>query len=110
MIPAIFYALWIFTTEPDLSKGKYIFTFVVISIGVSIAMFFVYKLLLQIFMERISLKQRVATLLNLVSSIRYDHFFKLAKKSIHRKLTVEEVTKEADILDEKIYSNYEKII
>lgn len=74
IIPSVFYSLWIFTTEIDLSQGHYIFTFILISVGVSFITFFVYKLLLQVFMKRINLKTKIATLLNLVASIKYDHF------------------------------------
>ncbi|QKX05398.1 hypothetical protein HN014_10885 [Aquimarina sp. TRL1] len=109
-IPAIFYILWIFTPDIDLSQTSYIFTFIVISIGVSILLFLSYKVILELFLKRISLKSKIATLLNLVSSLRYNYYFPLAKKAVNKKLSKEEVIDDAQKLDESIYKTFEKIL
>ncbi len=110
LIPPIFFSFWIATPKVDLSNIMYISTIALSSIVIAFALYFVYKLLLETLIKRLNLNRRIATLLNLVSSIKYDYFFRLAKKSSQSRITPEELIEEGDRLEEKIYTDLEKVI
>ncbi len=108
--PSIFYLFWVFYPLNNLPKLYYIYTYSLILVGVVIFIMTIHKALFKFILKRVELKTKIATLLNLVSVIRHDHFFKLAKKSIDGPLSEEELIQDTDNLDKEIYSKFEKII
>ncbi len=110
MIPAIFYLIWIFHSNNDLDQQYYNYTFILISIGVSIFSFFVYKTMIDVYTKRIDLKCKIAFLLNLISTIRYNHFVKLERDARYKDLTQENIQEETTRLDDTIYTNLKEIL
>lgn len=102
----VFHSLFI--KKADLPTLSYAITMFVISVIIGLSIFYLIKHLASKKNTLRSYKESIINLISLIADIKVDHYFKMATKAI-TKDNEEEINKDAELLDNKIFSTLDKV-